>query len=57
MVSWFELQNHVGYGLLVALQNRQEDEDGAVYTSRSSGLLREEASWAMVYQSGLKTGR
>jgi hypothetical protein len=32
-----------------------EDEDGAGHTSRSSGLLRVEASRARVSQSGLKT--
>jgi hypothetical protein len=29
----------VGYGLLVAPQNRWEDEDSAGHMSRSSGLL------------------
>jgi hypothetical protein len=37
-------------------QNRWEDEDGAGHALRSSGLLRVEASWARVSQSGLKTG-
>jgi hypothetical protein len=42
MVSWFRSQNQTGFGLLVA--------------SRSSGLIRVEASLARVSQSGLKTG-
>jgi hypothetical protein len=46
----------VGYGLSVTPQNRQKDEDDAGHTSRSSGLLRVEASRDMVSQSGLKTG-
>jgi hypothetical protein len=45
----------VDFGLLVAPQNRQR-EDGAGHTSRSSGLLRVEASLARVFQSDLKTG-
>jgi hypothetical protein len=44
----------VGYGLSVAPQNRREDEDGVGHASGSSGLLRLEASWARVSQSGLK---
>jgi hypothetical protein len=45
----------VGYGLLVAPQNRREDEDGARHASGSSGLLRLEVSSARVFQSSLKT--
>jgi hypothetical protein len=56
MVSWFGSQNQVGFGLSVAPQNRQM-EVGAVHTSRSSDLLRIEASLVMVFQSGLKTDR
>jgi hypothetical protein len=56
MVSWFVPQNQVGYGLSVAPQNRRS-EFGAEHASRSSGLLRVEASLARVSQSGLKTGR
>lgn len=56
-VSWFGPQNQVGYSLSVASQNRREDEDGAGHASKSSGLLRAEASRARVSQSGLKTGR
>jgi hypothetical protein len=56
MVSWFGPQNHAGYGLLVALQNRQEDEDSVGHESRSSGLLCVEASRARVSQPSLKTG-
>jgi hypothetical protein len=55
-VSWFGPQNQVGYGLSVVPQNRQEDEDGAGHASRSSGLLRLEASLARVSQFSLKTG-
>jgi hypothetical protein len=55
MVSWFEPQNKVRYGLSVVPQNRQEDEDGAGHVSRSSGLLRLEVSRARVSQSSLKT--
>jgi hypothetical protein len=36
---WFEHQNQVDYDLSVAPQNRQDDEDGVEYASRSSGLL------------------
>jgi hypothetical protein len=46
----------VGYGLSVAPQNRREDEDGAGHASRSSSLLRLEASQARVSQSSLRTG-
>jgi hypothetical protein len=56
MVSWFGAQNHVSYGLLIVPQNRQEDEDGVGHASRSSGLLRLEASWARIFQSDLETG-
>jgi hypothetical protein len=55
-ISWFEPQNQVGYGLLVAPQNRHKDEDDAGHVSRSSGLLRLEASRASVSQSSLKIG-
>jgi hypothetical protein len=55
MVSWFGPQNQEGFGLSVVPQNRWR-EVGAGYTSRSSGLLRVEASLARVFQSGLKTG-
>jgi hypothetical protein len=54
-VFWFGPQNQVGLGLSVAPQNRWR-EVGAGYMSRSSGLLRVEASLARVSQSGLKTG-
>jgi hypothetical protein len=47
-VSWFEPQNQAGYGLLVAPQNRWEDEDSAGHASRSSGLLCVKASRARV---------
>jgi hypothetical protein len=46
----------VGYGLSVVPQNRYEHEDDVRHTSRSSGLLRLEASWARVFQSSLQTG-
>jgi hypothetical protein len=55
MVSWFGPQNQVGFGLLVAPQNRWR-EVGAGHTLRSSGLLRVEASLARISQSSLKTG-
>jgi hypothetical protein len=48
MVSWFGPQNHMGHGLSVAPQNRQEDEDGVGHTSGFSGLLCVEASRARV---------
>jgi hypothetical protein len=56
-VSWFAPQNQMSDGLSVAPQNRREDKDDTGHMSRSSGLLRMEASWARVSQSGLKTGR
>jgi hypothetical protein len=46
-------QNQVGISLSVAPQNRRR-EVGAGHVSRSSGLLRMEASLARVSQSGLK---
>jgi hypothetical protein len=55
MVSWFGPQNQVGFGLLVAPQNRWR-ENGVGHTSRFCGLLGLEASHARVSQSGLKTG-
>jgi hypothetical protein len=48
-------QNQVGFGLLVAPQNRQS-KVSVGHASRSSGLLHVEASLARVSQSGLKTG-
>jgi hypothetical protein len=45
----------VGFALSVAPQNRRR-EVSAGHASRSSGLLRMEASLARVSQSGLKTG-
>jgi hypothetical protein len=48
-------QNQVGFGLSVAAQNRRR-EVSAGHASRSSGLLRVEASLVRVSQSGLKTG-
>jgi hypothetical protein len=56
MVSWFGLQNQVGYGLSVAPENRWEDENNAGHASRSCVLLHLEASQARVSQSSLKTG-
>jgi hypothetical protein len=55
MTSWFGPENQAGFGLSVAPQNRWR-EVGAGHASRSSGLLRLEASLARVSQSGLKTG-
>jgi hypothetical protein len=55
MVSWFGHQNHVGFGLSVAPQNRWEG-DSVGHASRSSCLLHVEVSQARISQSGLKTG-
>jgi hypothetical protein len=55
MVSWFVPQNQVGFGLSVAPQNRRREID-AGHTSKSSVLLRVEASLARVFQSGLMIG-
>jgi hypothetical protein len=55
MVSWFVPQNHAGFGLSIAPQNRWR-EDGTGHASRSGGLFRLEASHARVSQSSLKTG-
>jgi hypothetical protein len=52
-VSWFGPQNQVGGGLSIAPQNRQE-EDGVEHASRSSNLLRLEASWVRVSQFASK---
>jgi hypothetical protein len=46
-VSWFGPQNHAGFGLSVAPQNRRR-EVGVGHTSTSSGLPRVEASLARV---------
>jgi hypothetical protein len=54
-VSSFEPQNQVGFGLSVAPQNRRM-EVSVGHASRSSGLLRVEASLVKVFQSDLKTG-
>jgi hypothetical protein len=56
IVSWFGPQNQADFGLSVAPQNRRR-EVCVGHTSRSSGLLRVEASLARVSQSSLKTGR
>jgi hypothetical protein len=53
---WFGPQNQAGCGLSVAPQNRREG-DGMGYASRSSSLLRIEASRARVSQSSHKIGR
>jgi hypothetical protein len=53
MGSLFGPQNQMGFGLSVAPQNRRR-EVGAEHVSRSSGLLRVEASLARVFQPGLK---
>jgi hypothetical protein len=55
-VSWFGPQNHAGFGLSVAPQNRLR-EISAGHASRSSGLIYVKASLARVFQSSLKTGR
>jgi hypothetical protein len=54
-ISWFGPQNHAGFGLSVAPQNRRR-KVGMGHTSRSGGLLRLEASLTRVSQSDLKTG-
>jgi hypothetical protein len=56
-IYFFVPQNQVGYGLLVAPQNRRKDEDGAGHALRSSDFLHLEASRASVFQSSLKTGK
>jgi hypothetical protein len=53
-VCWFGPQNQAGFDLSVAPQNRRREVDVG-HTSRSSGLLRIEASRARVFQFGLKT--
>jgi hypothetical protein len=53
-VSWFGLQNQVGFSLSIAPQNRRR-EVSVGYASRSSSLLHVDASLARVSQSGLKT--
>jgi hypothetical protein len=55
-VSWFGPQNQVGFDSSVAPQNRWR-EVGVGHISRSSGLLRMEASLARVSQSGPKTSK
>jgi hypothetical protein len=55
MVFWFRLQNQVSFGLSVVPQNRWR-EVSVRHASRSSGLLRMEASLTRVFQSSLKTG-
>jgi hypothetical protein len=54
-VSWFGPQNHAGFGLSIAPQNRWREVDVG-HALRSSGLLHVEASLARVFQSNLKTG-
>jgi hypothetical protein len=50
-----EPQNHAGFGLSVAPQNRRR-EVSAGHASRSSSLFGVEVSLARVFQSDLKTG-
>jgi hypothetical protein len=54
-VSWFGPQNQTDFVLSVAPQNQRREVD-AGHASRSSGLLRVEASLTRVSQSGMKTG-
>jgi hypothetical protein len=54
VVSWFGSQNQAGFDLSVVPQNRWR-EVSAEHASRSSGLLRVEASLARVFESGLRT--
>jgi hypothetical protein len=51
MISWFESQNQVGFGLSVAPQNRWR-EVGAGHASRSSGLLGIDLSPSFHMQDG-----
>jgi hypothetical protein len=48
-------QNHAGFSLSVAPQNRRR-EVGSGHASISSALLHVEASRVRVFQSGIKTG-
>jgi hypothetical protein len=52
--SCFGPQNQAGFGVPVAPQNRQR-EDNVGHTSRSSDLLHLKASRDRIFQSGLKT--
>jgi hypothetical protein len=52
-VSWFGHQNQAGNGLSVAPQNRWK-ENGTGHASRSSGLLRLQASQVRVSQFASK---
>jgi hypothetical protein len=54
-ISWFGAQNQAGFGLLVAAQNRWREHD-AGHALRYDGLFCLKASYARVFQSGLKTG-
>jgi hypothetical protein len=48
-------QNQADYGLSIAPQNRRKyDDRGAGHTTRFSGLLHVEASWARVFQFASK---
>jgi hypothetical protein len=54
-IFWFGHQNQAGFSLSVVPQNRRREVDVG-HALRSSGLFYVEASLAMVFQSGLKTG-
>jgi hypothetical protein len=54
-ISSFGPQNHAGFSLSVAPQNRWR-EVGSGHVSISSGLLHVEASRVRVFQSAIKTG-
>jgi hypothetical protein len=54
-VSYFRPQNHAGFGLSIAPQNRWR-EDSAGHESRSGGLLHLVGSHARVSLPSLKTG-
>jgi hypothetical protein len=54
MISYFGPQKYVGFGLMVAPQNRQMEVD-AGHASTCSGLLHLEVSRVRVFQSDIKT--
>jgi hypothetical protein len=54
-IFWFGPQNHAGFSLSVAPQNRCRDISVG-HVSRSSSMLGVEVSLARILQSGLKTG-
>jgi hypothetical protein len=54
-VSWFVLKTN--WAMVCRLRSKSMGGcDGMGHVSRSSGLLRVEASWTRVFQSDFKTG-